>query len=104
MGRMASPPPRAVLMHRPAPVLAVFPSPRISPSCVRLLGGSHKAGRRLPAAPERGHRFAAAVIAFQPAVLYDSAVWAQTDAAVTVAMVASILLVACRRPALGWAV
>jgi hypothetical protein len=34
------------------------------------------------------------VIAFQPVVLYDSAVWAQTDAAVTVAMLLAIVLVA----------
>jgi hypothetical protein len=47
---------------------------------------------------------AAAVIAFQPAVLYDSAVWAQTDAAVTVAMLLSLVLVANGRPMMGWGV
>src|SRR5262249_41040772 len=45
---------------------------------------------------------AAAVIAIHPAVVYDSAVWAQTDAAVTVAMLASILLAWRRRPVLAW--
>jgi hypothetical protein len=47
---------------------------------------------------------AAAVIAFQPAVLYDSAVWAQTDAAVTVAMLLSLVLVANGAPMIGWGV
>lgn len=47
---------------------------------------------------------AAAVIAFQPAVLYDGAVWAQTDASVSVAMLAAVLLVARGRPGAGWAV
>jgi dolichyl-phosphate-mannose-protein mannosyltransferase len=55
----------------------------------------------------RGERLAlaaAAVIAFQPAVLYDSAVWAQTDAAVTVAMLLSMLPVANGAPTIGWGV
>ncbi len=47
---------------------------------------------------------AAAVIAFHPAVVYDSAVWAQTDAAITAAMLGSLLLVWRGRPATGWAV
>ncbi len=47
---------------------------------------------------------AAAVLAFHPVVVYDSAVWAQVDAAVAAAMVGSILLVATGRPATGWAV
>lgn len=47
---------------------------------------------------------AAAVIAFQPAVLYDSAVWAQTDAAVTVAMLLSLVLVARGAPMMAWGV
>ncbi len=47
---------------------------------------------------------AAAVIAFQPAVVYDSAVWAQTDAAVTAAMLGSLVLAARGRPATGWMV
>jgi Gpi18-like mannosyltransferase len=43
----------------------------------------------------------AAVIAFQPAVLYDSAVWAQTDSAITAAMLGAIVLAHSARPA--WA-
>ena len=39
---------------------------------------------------------AAAVIAFQPAVLYDSAVWAQTDASISVAMLAALLMARAR--------
>src|SRR5438105_4447259 len=65
--------------------------------------------RRAPIAetgvPSRARRLAlaaAAVIAFQPAVVYDSAVWAQTDAAVTAAMLASIVLAWRGRPVLGW--
>jgi Gpi18-like mannosyltransferase len=46
---------------------------------------------------------AAAVIAFHPAVLYDSAVWAQTDSAITAAMLGAILLASRRRPALAGA-
>lgn len=42
---------------------------------------------------------AAAVIAFQPAVVYDSAVWAQTDSAITAAMLGAILLAHAARPA-----
>ena len=45
---------------------------------------------------------AAAIIAFQPAVLYDSAVWAQTDSAVTLAMLLSLFFVARGRTALGF--
>lgn len=41
---------------------------------------------------------AAAVIAFQPAVLYDSAVWAQTDSAITAAMLGAIVLAYAARP------
>jgi Gpi18-like mannosyltransferase len=41
---------------------------------------------------------AAAVIAFHPAVLYDSAVWAQTDAAITAAMMGALLLAYSARP------
>ncbi len=47
---------------------------------------------------------AAAVIAFQPAVLYDSAVWAQTDAAISVAMLGALLLMARGKPTAAWAV
>ena len=43
---------------------------------------------------------AAAVIALQPAVLYDSAVWSQTDSAVTLAMLLALFLVA--RGRIGW--
>jgi len=53
----------------------------------------------------RGRRLAltaAAVIAFQPAVLYDGAVWAQTDAAISAAMLASLLLAARGRPGAAW--
>ncbi len=41
---------------------------------------------------------AAAVIAFHPAVLYDGPVWAQTDSAITAAMLGALLLAALRRP------
>jgi Gpi18-like mannosyltransferase len=44
---------------------------------------------------------AAAIIAFQPAVLYDSAVWAQTDSAITAAMLGAIVLAYTARPALA---
>ncbi len=47
---------------------------------------------------------AAAVIAFQPAVLYDGAVWAQTDASISVAMLAALLLAFRGRPGWAWAV
>ena len=40
----------------------------------------------------------AAIIAFQPAVLYDSAVWSQTDSAITAAMLGAIVLAAVNRP------
>jgi glycosyl transferase family 87 len=59
--------------------------------------GAQSAGEsRLP-------MIAAAVIAFQPAVLYDSAVWAQTDSAITAAMLGAILLAHAGRPALSGA-
>ncbi len=41
---------------------------------------------------------AAAVIAFQPAVVYDSAVWGQTDSVISVFMLASILFATRRMP------
>ncbi|MGD0115206.1 MAG: glycosyltransferase 87 family protein [Dehalococcoidia bacterium] len=44
---------------------------------------------------------AAAVIAVHPAVVYESAVWAQIDAAIAAAMIASVVLAARGRP--GWA-
>jgi Gpi18-like mannosyltransferase len=47
---------------------------------------------------------AAAVIAFQPAVVYDSAIWAQTDASISVAMLAALVLAARDRPASAWTV
>ena len=47
---------------------------------------------------------AAAVIAFQPAVLYDSAVWSQTDSAVTLAMLLSLFFVARGRTVLGFGI
>lgn len=60
--------------------------------------------------PEPGERevrrlalIAAGVIAFQPAVLYDGAVWAQLESAVTASMLAAVLLAARGRPATGWA-
>ena len=46
---------------------------------------------------------AAGVITFQPAVLYDSAVWAQTDSAITSAMLGAIVLAYAARPALSGA-
>lgn len=45
---------------------------------------------------------AAAVIAFQPAVIYDSAVWAQSDAAISAAMLGSMLLIARGRIGAGY--
>jgi Gpi18-like mannosyltransferase len=47
---------------------------------------------------------AAVVVAIHPAVVYDSAVWAQTDAAIAAAIAGALLLVATGRPASGWAV
>jgi Gpi18-like mannosyltransferase len=47
---------------------------------------------------------AAAIIAFHPAVLYDSAVWAQTDSAVTLAMLLSIFFAVRGRTKLAFAV
>ncbi len=55
-------------------------------------------------APEWLALGAAAIIALQPAVVYDSAVWAQTDAAIAAAMLLAIVLVAGGRTATGWAV
>jgi Gpi18-like mannosyltransferase len=51
----------------------------------------------------RSPLIAAAVIAFQPAVVYDSAVWAQTDSAITAAMLGAIVLAHTARPALSGA-
>jgi dolichyl-phosphate-mannose-protein mannosyltransferase len=51
--------------------------------------------------PERAREAAllgSAIIAFQPAVLYDSAVWSQTDSAITAAMLGAIVLAAVNRP------
>ena len=59
---------------------------------------------RLESAARTAALAAAAVVAFHPVVLYDSAVWAQLDGAVTAAMLASVLLVATGRPGTGWAV
>jgi hypothetical protein len=47
---------------------------------------------------------ATAVIAFQPAILYDGAVWAQVDAAMSGAMLLALLLAARDRPGTAWAV
>ena len=44
------------------------------------------------------------MFAVQPAVLYDSAVWSQTDSAVTLAMLLSVFLVARGRSELGFGV
>jgi Gpi18-like mannosyltransferase len=44
---------------------------------------------------------AAGVIALHPAVLYDSAVWAQTDSAIAAAMLGAIVLAYRARPALA---
>ena len=41
---------------------------------------------------------AVVIIAFQPAVLYDSAIWAQTDSAITAAMLGAIVLACAGRP------
>ncbi len=43
---------------------------------------------------------AASVLALHPAVLYDSAVWAQTDAAISAVMLVSLVLAFARHP--GW--
>jgi Gpi18-like mannosyltransferase len=51
------------------------------------------------AARSRLPLIAAAVIAFHPAVVYDSAVWSQTDSAITAAMLGAIVLAANRRAA-----
>ncbi len=48
--------------------------------------------------------FAAAVVALHPAIVYDSAVWAQTDAAVALALLASLLLLARGHATAGWVV
>ncbi|MEX0783213.1 MAG: hypothetical protein WD557_11225 [Dehalococcoidia bacterium] len=40
----------------------------------------------------------AGIIAFQPAVLYDSAVWGQTDSAISTAILGSLVLAAINRP------
>ncbi len=47
---------------------------------------------------ENSALIAAAIIAFQPAVLYDSAIWAQTDSAITATMLGAILLAFSGRP------
>ncbi len=52
-------------------------------------------------ASARAHRtalLAAAIVAFQPAVIYDSAIWAQTDSAITAAMLGAIVLAFAGRP------
>ena len=58
-----------------------------------------------PEVPDREARWlpliAAGVIAFHPAVVYDSAVWAQTDAAIAAAMLGALLLVHRDAPAAG---
>ena len=41
---------------------------------------------------------AVAIVAFQPAVLYDSAIWAQIDSAITAAMLGAIVLACAGRP------
>ncbi len=41
---------------------------------------------------------AALIVAVHPAVLYDSAVWAQTDSAITAAMLGALVLASIRRP------
>ena len=47
---------------------------------------------------------AAAIIALQPAVIYDSAVWSQTDSAVTLAMLLALFFVVRGRTKLGFGV
>jgi dolichyl-phosphate-mannose-protein mannosyltransferase len=56
-----------------------------------------------PAAPKRTQRLAlaaTAVVALHPAVVYDSAVWAQTDAGISAAMLGAIIL--CVSGRTGW--
>jgi Gpi18-like mannosyltransferase len=69
---------------------------------------SRKARRRLgvqtAAQAQRLALVAAAVIAFQPAMVYDSAVWAQNDAAVAATMLAAVVLASRGRPATAWSV
>ena len=70
-------------------------------------GASRRARRRLGVqTAEQAQRMAivaAAVIAFQPAVVYDSAVWAQNDAAIAATMLGAIVLSSRGRPGAGWA-
>ncbi len=70
----------------------------------RFFGESVARGPSDAGAQRRAALTAAAIFAFQPAVLHDGAVWAQTDAAVTAAMLGALLLAASRRPSLGWLV
>jgi Gpi18-like mannosyltransferase len=80
-------------------ILAVYHATRI------VLRDSDKSGDLSYAAAttardtQRLPLIAAAIIAFQPAVLYDSAVWAQTDSAITAAMLGAIVLAYGARPA-----
>lgn len=50
------------------------------------------------AGTERGALVAAVVIAFQPAVLYDGSIWAQTDSMITAAMLGALVLASLNRP------
>lgn len=68
-------------------ILAVYHATR---ALVRERAGA-AAGSSLPLV-------AAAVIAFQPAVVYDSAVWAQTDSAIAAAMLFALLFASNTRP------
>ena len=68
--------------------------------------GARRPGRdtgRVTRAQQAG-LLAAAVLALQPAVVYDSAVWAQTDAAVAVALLAALLLLSRGHATAAWVV
>ncbi len=54
--------------------------------------------------PQQLGLLAAGAVAVQPAIVYDSAVWAQTDAAIALAMLASLLLLARGHTTAAWAV
>ena len=54
--------------------------------------------------PQQLGLLAAAIVAVQPAIVYDSAVWAQTDAAIGVAMLCSLLLLARGHTTAAWVV
>jgi dolichyl-phosphate-mannose-protein mannosyltransferase len=88
---------------KPFHIFVKLPSILFDVTLILAVFGATKAmlrehGGWAPLRARRAALFAAAVIAFQPAVLYDSAIWAQTDSAIAAAMLAAILLVFLGRP------